>query len=109
MIDFYKHLKPEHEKYIDLHGKKYNIFHPCRILIVGSSGSGNTTLLLNLVNILNCFEKYHLFVKPAGDDPLYEKVLVPKLKETRDGLGYKILEQYKDHISELPEIKKVMK
>ena len=105
MIDFYKNLKPEHEKYINPHGKKYNIFHPCRILIVGSSGSGKTNLLLNLINNLNCFEKYYLFVKLAGDDPLYEEVLVPKLQEAGAGLQYTILEKYTDDISELPDIR----
>lgn len=101
MINFYKNLKPENEKYSNPNGKKYNIFHPFRILITGASGSGKTNVLLNLINLLNCFEKYYLFVKLAGDDPLYDNVLIPILEKS----GFDIIKKYTDEIDELPDIK----
>ena len=91
MINFYENLEPENEKYANPNGAKYNIFHPFRILIVGSSGSGKTNMLLNLIQKLNCFEKYYLYVKLAGDDALYDQILIPKLTTLAEKLGIDLL------------------
>ena len=37
--------------------------HPCRILIVGGSGSGKTNLLLNLIENLPDIDKIYLYAK----------------------------------------------
>ena len=37
--------------------------HPCRILIVGGSGSGKTNALLNLINSQSDIDKIYLYAK----------------------------------------------
>ena len=37
--------------------------HPCRILIIGSSGSGKTNLLSNLIENQPGIDKIYLYVK----------------------------------------------
>ena len=42
--------------------------HPCRILIIGGSGSGKTNALLNLINNQPDIDKIYLYAKDS-----YEK------------------------------------
>ena len=44
--------------------------HPCRILIVGGSGSGKTNALLNLINNQLDIDKIYLYAK----DPYEENI-----------------------------------
>ena len=37
--------------------------HPCRILIIGSSGTGKTNALLNLINSQQDIDKIYLYAK----------------------------------------------
>ena len=37
--------------------------HPCRILIIGGSGSGKTNTLLNLINEQNDIDKIYLYAR----------------------------------------------
>ena len=87
MINFYDMLQPEEECYANPNRMYYNIFHLFRILIVGSSGSGKTNMLLNLMHKLCCFEKYYLYVILAGDDKLYDKILIPELEWASEEVG----------------------
>ena len=41
----------------------YNADHPCRILIIGGSGSGKTNALLNLINDQPDIDKIYLYAK----------------------------------------------
>ena len=102
LINFYDQLGNVDEKYYNPNGKKYNISHPCRIAIIGSSGSGKTNALINLISKLCCFEKFYLFVKLAEDDQLYDNILIPKLEEI---IGCKLLEKYSDTLDDLPDVK----
>ena len=43
----------------------YNPGHPYRILIIGSSGSGKTNALLNLINNQPDVDKIYLYVKDS--------------------------------------------
>ena len=48
------------------HNKKMAIYipdHPCRILIIGSSGSGKTKALLNLIKEQDDIDKIYLYAK----------------------------------------------
>ena len=54
---------------------------PLRMVIVGSSGSGKTNSLLNLINHIGCFEYIHIITKSIDGDPLYE-YLQDKFKDT---------------------------
>ena len=105
MINFYDKLKPEEEKYANPNGKRYNIYHPFRILIVGSSGSGKTNVLLNLIHNLCCFEKYYLYVKLAGDDPLYDEILFSELQRASTTVCADLIGAYSDDIESLPDVK----
>ena len=41
--------------------------HPCRILIVGGSGSGKTNALLNLIKELDDIDKIYLYAKDLSE------------------------------------------
>ena len=47
------------------HNKKWPYIpdHPCRILIIGGSGSGKTNPLINLINEKNNIDKIYLYVR----------------------------------------------
>ena len=59
--------------------------HPYRILIIGSSGSGKTNALLNLINKQNDIDKIYLYAKDLSE-PKYE-ILIKK----RENVGIKYL------------------
>ena len=42
--------------------------HPCRILIIGGSGSGKTNVLLNLINNQPDIDKIYLYAKDPYED-----------------------------------------
>ena len=42
--------------------------HPCRILIIGGSGSGKTKLLLNLIENQPDFDKIYLYAKDPYEE-----------------------------------------
>ena len=83
---------------------KYHIKHPFRCLISGASGGGKTNALLNLIDRLNCFERFYLFVKLTCDDPLYDEVLVPKLQAVEEKHGTQILMEYSCDVDDLPDV-----
>ena len=41
--------------------------HPCRILIIGGSGSGKTNTLLNLINEQKDIDKIYLYAKDLSE------------------------------------------
>jgi ABC-type dipeptide/oligopeptide/nickel transport system ATPase component len=83
LIDWYsqkslkKYLTKNHNPYYD----KHHIKLPFRMVIAGSSGSGKTSTLLNLIhNMPDTFERIHICTKNA-DEPLYN-YLKDKLKDS---------------------------
>ena len=65
------------------HNKKWQFIipnHPCRILIIGNSGSGKTNALLNLINEQDDIDKIKLYAKDLSE-PKY-KFLIKKHKNT---------------------------
>ena len=42
--------------------------HPCRILIIGGSGSGKTNTLLNLINIQPDIDEIYLYPRDPYED-----------------------------------------
>ena len=53
--------------------------HPYRILIIGSSGSGKTNALLNLIKEQNDIDKVYLYVRDLSE-PKY-KYLIKKRED----------------------------
>lgn len=104
MINFYD-LVPQENNYFNRDNAL--IKHPARILIVGTSGSGKTNFLLNLINHMNCFHKYYLFVKMQGNDPLYDSVLVPQLYNCETKNNFQVLMDYSNTLDDLPEIEDI--
>ena len=71
------------------HNQKWSYIsnHPYRILIIGSSGSGKTNLLLNLINNQPDIDKIYLYAK----DPYEAKYQYVTNKREKVGLN-----QYND-------------
>lgn len=101
MKNFYVELKDKNKYYND---PKSFILHPARILIVGSSGSGKTNCLLNILDLMNCFTKFYIFAKMLGSDPLYDDILIPKLEETEGKHGLSVLEIAENNLDNLPVV-----
>ena len=55
--------------------------HPCRILIIGGSGSGKTNLLLNLIENQSDIDKIYLYAKDPYE-PKYQYLI-----NKREGVG----------------------
>ena len=60
--------------------KNTMIFHSYRILIIGGSGSGKTSKLLNLINEQNDIDKVYLYARDLNK-PKY-KILIKKHKDS---------------------------
>ena len=67
------------------HNKKWSYIpdHPYRILIIGSSGSGKTNALLNLIEEQQVIDKIYLYVKDPYE-PKYQFLF-----NKRESLGLK--------------------
>ena len=59
--------------------------HPCRILIIGGSGSGKTNTILNLINEQHDIDKIHLYARDLNETKY--KILIKK----RENAGRKHL------------------
>ena len=53
---------------------------PCRITIIGGSGSGKTNVLINLINEQNDIDKTYLYARDLSE-PKYE-YLIKKREDT---------------------------
>lgn len=60
---------PNTIKYRNYRRMRINL--PARIAVIGSSGSGKTNLVVNLIRLFNCFSKIYLFARNL-DEPLYK-------------------------------------
>ena len=62
----------------------YILDHPCRILIIGNSGTGKTNALLNLINSQSDIDKIYLYAK----DPYESKYQFLIIKRESTGLKH---------------------
>ena len=107
MINFYEQVTSTGNDHHNPMGDKYQIFHPFRAIISGQSGSKKTNVLLNLINNLNCFDRYYIFAKLMGNDPLYDEVLIPKLQAVEDKFGCQLLMAYTNTLDDLPDMEDI--
>ena len=79
MINFDDYVNENKTK----HNKNWPYFpnYPCRILIIGSSGSGKTNLLLNLIENQQDIDKIYLYAKESY------KAKYQHLINKREGVG----------------------
>ena len=72
------------------HSERWPIIlnHPCRILIIGESGSGKTNALLNLISHQDDFDKIHLHAKDLSE-PKYQ-FLIKKCEDA--GVNIQIIQ-----------------
>ena len=80
---------------------KIHISIPNRIAVIGSSGSGKSNILLNLIIGMNCFSKIYMFIK-CPEEPLY-KFIIEELRLVEKKLKTEILFVSTD-MDELPSV-----
>ena len=79
---------------------KMHIMIPNRMALIGSSGSGKSNVLINLIIGMNCFTKIYMFVK-CPDEPLY-RFLIEEIEAIEEALKVKIVYVYSDIDELLP-------
>lgn len=106
--NFYAKLEPKYQggELTYKNKNKLNIDIPFRMLILGSSGTGKTNTLLNIVDQLNCFHRFYIFCRNL-DQPLY-RFFIDKLKGVAQnvGVGEDDLFVASNTLDDLPEIDK---
>jgi len=102
LINWYEHLPKKFIK--KYHNPHYDIHHiqiPFRMLTCGSSGSGKTQTLMNLIKVMSgTFEKIYIITKNS-DEPIYNW-LKEKFKDTKEI-------EVREGIANLPDIDKLDK
>lgn len=99
-INFYKVIPKAYLKPLATY-KNYSKIHidlPIRAIIAGSSGSGKTNAVMNMVKHLDCFDRFYLFV---GDDneSLYHFLIDIAREKMGDDAVF-----VSNNITEVPEI-----
>ena len=102
LINWYEHMPKKFIK--NYHNPHFDIHHitiPFREIIVGSSGSGKTQTLMNLIKVMSdTFEKIYIITKNS-DEPIYNWVK-DKFKDTKEI-------EVREGVENLPEIDKLDK
>ena len=98
MLNFYD-LIPKSQSYIN--NDDSLIKHPARILIIGASGTGKTNCLMNIINHTNVFERFYIFARMQGNDPLYDEYLIPHLESKEIKHKIKLLAAYSNSLDDL--------
>ena len=80
---------------------KLRIDLPFRMLIVGSSGSGKTNALLNLIKHIGAFDRIYLYAKNLTE-PLY-RYLVEICKQVEKKIGSEVLTMSTD-VADMPAV-----
>jgi hypothetical protein len=83
--------------------------HPCKILITGRSGNtnkkaGKTNLVLNIIEKCNNFDRFYLFCKMLGNDPLYDTLLIPTLEKVQHKYNTSILVIKSNSLDDIPDV-----
>ena len=83
--------------------------HPSKILITGRSGNtnkkpGKTNLVLNIIDKCNNFDRFYLFCKMMGNDPLYDNILISKLEHLERKYNTSILVIKTNSLDDLPDV-----
>jgi hypothetical protein len=110
ITNYYNHL-PKANKIVYYNPNECNMvpIHPCKILITGRSGNtnkkaGKTNLVLNIIDKCNNFDRYYLFCKMLGNDPLYDDLLIPKLQELENKYNTSILIKHSNSLDDVPDV-----
>jgi hypothetical protein len=108
--NYYKYIPAD--KKIEYHNPnkcKLVPLHPASILITGRSGNsqgrtGKTNLVLNIISKCNNYDRYYIFCKMLGSDPLYDDYLIPRLEELEAKYQLNILIIKSNTLDDLPDV-----
>lgn len=66
------------QEYYNPNGDRYHLYHPFRMIVLGSSGSGKTNFVVHMIGKLGCFNKVIIMCKDTEEE-LYANFLKKKL------------------------------
>jgi hypothetical protein len=71
-INFYNHIPEKYKRPPATYAnyERYQLELPLRVVIAGSSGTMKSNATLNIIQRMNCFDNFYLFVA-SKDEPLY--------------------------------------
>ena len=103
MINFYESIPKKYKSKQTTYAnyKEVHISIPNRIALIGSSGSGKSNILINLIYKMNCFNKIYMFVK-CPDEPLYN-YFIQEIRAVEKKLKTEIL-VVSTELNDLPEV-----
>ena len=83
---------------------KIKIKVPFRMLVVGSSGSGKTNCVMNLISLMNCFTKIYLFAKNTSE-PLYQ-FLIDSMRKVEKKIKRQVI-FVSNELSDMPQMDEI--
>ncbi len=102
-INFYSKIPKKYieNNHYNPNGSKIHLYHPMRMAIVGMTNSFKTNSCFNIINAMNCFDRYILIAKNL-QEPLYQ-FFIDTLQNIGDKIGEEVI-TFSNSLDDLPDL-----